>query len=602
MHLQQLSDFLGGTLLSPGAAAVVVGAANAANAANQAEAESDDVAPDAASVDDEPCTVAAPCSATTSIAATAATAIVLEDDAGSVHLNWAALRTMSYGVVGSTALVSSLASPSAQLLDTVPTAARRLVAWSNAVVMTIDSGDDGYDVCPRILSSVTIAIEQLAPVCNPACLNSLRRCCQAFQAARPDAACHRQRIELLACATELTATLERVIGNTVLYLAQHTQREASHNTPPQPGAKAVAADAAALEAHTHPRQSQRPGKTTCPALLKDLLVCQGAQTLLGTDCCACLVALIGHPTGLNLRNLLWHGFLMPEQVPPGPIFLLLAVVPALASAAAKLGLLNESERPIPRGVRCTANQASQLHAHLLRSMQKGQGGSKEQEGCRNKQWEGQTNTEQVSCHGQVGKGSGLAHHPKQPPKTAETESAGSARPCLNSLTDSRAVAAGISDQLVDVSSCSAVVLAPQRPVWARAAHAIACDDALTCLVLVIPQLESALRLVFAAVHDAPHRAQSVEVGDFYTTLDEILAPTVDGATPNRLYATLGPGFVDLLFDLFVHPRGVRLRDRLGHGELPNELAAAAGASVVLATALCSWDTQAFATTINPSFQ
>lgn len=54
----------------------------------------------------------------------------------------------------------------------------------------------------------------------------------------------------------------------------------------------------------------------CPSNLKDLFLSEGIQELLGMDISMILYALAGPPDSLNLRNVLWHGFISPCEIPP----------------------------------------------------------------------------------------------------------------------------------------------------------------------------------------------------------------------------------------------------------------------------------------------
>lgn len=52
----------------------------------------------------------------------------------------------------------------------------------------------------------------------------------------------------------------------------------------------------------------------CPLLLRDLLRMNELKSVLGETVIHCLELFIGTPSGLNLRNLAWHGFLSPGEV------------------------------------------------------------------------------------------------------------------------------------------------------------------------------------------------------------------------------------------------------------------------------------------------
>jgi hypothetical protein len=54
----------------------------------------------------------------------------------------------------------------------------------------------------------------------------------------------------------------------------------------------------------------------CPSNLKDLLSSKGIRALLGENISLILYVLSGPPEGVNLRNVLWHGFVSPTEIPP----------------------------------------------------------------------------------------------------------------------------------------------------------------------------------------------------------------------------------------------------------------------------------------------
>ncbi|XP_028905344.1 endoplasmic reticulum membrane-associated RNA degradation protein isoform X6 [Ornithorhynchus anatinus] len=54
----------------------------------------------------------------------------------------------------------------------------------------------------------------------------------------------------------------------------------------------------------------------CPFLLRDLLSSQELSEIFGPSVMDLLRVFIGSPNGLNLRNILWHGFASPQEIPP----------------------------------------------------------------------------------------------------------------------------------------------------------------------------------------------------------------------------------------------------------------------------------------------
>ncbi|KAJ4434776.1 hypothetical protein ANN_23347, partial [Periplaneta americana] len=87
-----------------------------------------------------------------------------------------------------------------------------------------------------------------------------------------------------------------------------------------------------------------------------------------------------------------------------------------------------------------------------------------------------------------------------------------------------------------------------------------------CLLLLLPQMEQMLRSVFCWINGCPHRVLTAESTSFYTTLDEILAEKLDDGEINKLRIALGDSIMEILQDIFVHPKGPRIRDKVSHGE------------------------------------
>uniref|UniRef100_UPI00398E59FE endoplasmic reticulum membrane-associated RNA degradation protein-like isoform X2 n=1 Tax=Pristiophorus japonicus TaxID=55135 RepID=UPI00398E59FE len=54
----------------------------------------------------------------------------------------------------------------------------------------------------------------------------------------------------------------------------------------------------------------------CPFLLRDLLASQELATVFGQSVMNVLRVFLGSPRSLNLRNILWHGFAAPSEIPP----------------------------------------------------------------------------------------------------------------------------------------------------------------------------------------------------------------------------------------------------------------------------------------------
>nr|CAD7417704.1 unnamed protein product [Timema poppensis] len=75
---------------------------------------------------------------------------------------------------------------------------------------------------------------------------------------------------------------------------------------------------------------------TVPSLLRDLLATQELKDILGSTQIVFMQVLIGTPLGLNLRNIVWHGFPRPEEIKDHFVTTLLITV-------ASIGELLESQ-------------------------------------------------------------------------------------------------------------------------------------------------------------------------------------------------------------------------------------------------------------------
>ncbi|KAF7253535.1 Endoplasmic reticulum membrane-associated RNA degradation protein [Varanus komodoensis] len=60
-----------------------------------------------------------------------------------------------------------------------------------------------------------------------------------------------------------------------------------------------------------------------------------------------------------------------------------------------------------------------------------------------------------------------------------------------------------------------------------------------CVILLLPQLESGLRLLFTKCNNCPNRLMTAESSSLYTTLDEILAKQLNNEETNQLLLVLG---------------------------------------------------------------
>ncbi|NXJ74934.1 EMARD protein, partial [Trogon melanurus] len=270
----------------------------------------------------------------------------------------------------------------------------------------------------------------------------------------------------------------------------------------------------------------------CPFLLRDLLASEQLAVVFGQAVMNVLRIFIGSPYGLNLRNVLWHGFASPEEIP--------------AKYCAMLLFL-------------TAGLGQLLRAYLL----------------------------QTKCV--------LTHRPYV---TFIGLDEFNVFPDLNDETLS------IAEELVKVSS---FVLKTMLPFWMAALTAFKQSRYADSVILLLPQLEVGLRVLFTTTNKCPNRLLTAEPSALYTTFDEMLAKHLDNEEANQLPAVLEEPamasalkllWFEFLWDFLNHQEGPRVRDRLSHGEINLETFPREVANQIVAfaiTLLCRFsDEQMFA--------
>ncbi|ESO85400.1 hypothetical protein LOTGIDRAFT_229422 [Lottia gigantea] len=67
----------------------------------------------------------------------------------------------------------------------------------------------------------------------------------------------------------------------------------------------------------------------CPSILKDLLNTEELKHILGPVVVNVLKVIIGSPKSLNIRNIAWHGFFSPGELPKRYVYFLLVLIPSI---------------------------------------------------------------------------------------------------------------------------------------------------------------------------------------------------------------------------------------------------------------------------------
>ncbi|XP_011790310.1 PREDICTED: endoplasmic reticulum membrane-associated RNA degradation protein isoform X4 [Colobus angolensis palliatus] len=230
----------------------------------------------------------------------------------------------------------------------------------------------------------------------------------------------------------------------------------------------------------------------CPFLLRDLLASEELAQVFGQSVMNVLKVFIGSPCGLNLRNVLWHGFASPEEVPPKYCSMMMLLT-------AGLGQL------------------------LKRYLQK---------------------TKLT-----------LAYRSFITPTNLED---------LIVFPD---VTYEVLSVLEEAMTKSAFILKIMLPYWEVALVKFKSRRFADCAILLLTQLETGLRNVFATLNRCPKSLLTAESTTLYTTFDEILAKHLNDGKINQLPLFLGEPAMEFLWDFLNHQEGPRIRDHLSHGEI-----------------------------------
>ncbi|XP_054857165.1 endoplasmic reticulum membrane-associated RNA degradation protein [Eublepharis macularius] len=230
----------------------------------------------------------------------------------------------------------------------------------------------------------------------------------------------------------------------------------------------------------------------CPFLLRDLLASWELSTVFGQSVMDVLKVFIGSPDGLNLRNILWHGFASPQEIPAKYSSMLLFLTIGLGQ------LLNN---------------------YLLQTQ------------------------------------SVLVHRPYVSFTKLEE---------LRVFPDLRNELLSLAEELVIKSS---IIVRTMQPFWIIALTSFRQHRYADSVILLLPQLENGLRLLFTTVNKCPSRLITAESSSQYTTFDEMLAKQFNNEEVNKLPLVLGESAMEFLWDFLNHQEGPRIRDHLSHGEI-----------------------------------
>nr|XP_054349518.1 endoplasmic reticulum membrane-associated RNA degradation protein isoform X17 [Pongo pygmaeus] len=202
----------------------------------------------------------------------------------------------------------------------------------------------------------------------------------------------------------------------------------------------------------------------CPFLLRDLLASEELAQVFSQSVMNVLKVFVGSPCGLNLRNVLWHGFASPEEIPPKYCSMMILL---------------------------TAGLGQLLKSYLQ-------------------------NTKLTLAHRSFITLANLEDLIVFPDVTYEVLSV-----------------------LEEVMTKSAFILKIMLPYWEVALVKFKSHRFADCAILLLTQLETGLRNVFATLNRCPKRLLTAESTALYTTFDEILAKHLNDGKINQLPLFLG---------------------------------------------------------------
>jgi hypothetical protein len=247
-------------------------------------------------------------------------------------------------------------------------------------------------------------------------------------------------------------------------------------------------------------------------MLKDLLASRALQTAIGPALLYILEVLVGTPSALNLRNLLWHGFLSlasdDVDAVMAPYCTLIFFVFA-AIARVQNDADNESRNNLDTEIE---NEQAVVTTGAMR------------------------------------------------------------RPDHVMVAHLDSPLVSIAQGPVAALWAENFFIVPGRKRDFRQAVALLRDSrADLASVVLLPSLEHCLRRLYVYCNDLPVALACAEHERLFTTLDDVLAPKLADGTPNLLWAPAPVGLgVELgraFWDVLQARPGCRLRDRIAHGEV-----------------------------------
>ncbi|KAG9297118.1 hypothetical protein G9A89_019399 [Geosiphon pyriformis] len=278
------------------------------------------------------------------------------------------------------------------------------------------------------------------------------------------------------------------------------------------------------------------GSIIIPPLLRELLIVPELVEQLSLAIMFFLRCLIGPPNSMNLRNILWHGFVSSVEISPDPAKAYCALLMIIAFTICDRVKNNYAQKNGKFRERPWAD----LEGYYFAT---------------------QTDVNSITSFGESTRNFDVSY---------ELVIYGHAN-----IPQGEEVVV-----LQDLLPYSFFIISKSRAAWSRSFHHLLDKKPLLFLIDTLPLLEHCLRKLFICINKDVREdlLSTMELGQYFLTLDIILKRKILSAhfvidsneeKENALYDELGGGIMDLILDLFVHAAGPKLRNHIAHGEANN---------------------------------
>ncbi|XP_044935917.1 endoplasmic reticulum membrane-associated RNA degradation protein isoform X6 [Mustela putorius furo] len=270
----------------------------------------------------------------------------------------------------------------------------------------------------------------------------------------------------------------------------------------------------------------------CPFLLRDLLASEELAEVFGRPVMDVLKVFVGSPSGLNLRNVLWHGFASPHEIPPKYCSMMVLLTAGLGQLLKtyleqtklvlahrpSVALANLEEAAVFPGPSCVGGTRTDVPSS-------GRARSSPQgwvlflcllETCLSlasvASWSALTSSSQLWPESLKRRGCTLPPGEPGSPKTLGTPACACSRHASVGEGDGyfTDVTPAVLGLLEDVMRNSAFIRKVMMPYWEAALLGFRSHRFADCAMLLLTQLEAGLRSVFATINQCPRRLLTAE--------------------------------------------------------------------------------------------